>query len=443
MCRSSFSGSQDPLGSHNQTSITPVQRTMSTDIVADALLGLATCDCSIKSLSRILTSLHSIDSLHRLKEKPDVVEAILSIASFAPFFAPPAVPAPSTAVEFDLSSIEARLGHLERVEMLRRDALAPISGERQDEMTSRTHIASASSQSTSGTSSLAMVPPKNFIHPERQSEGTPVATKGKPLYSFLLHFPVFSALSAKLSVADRRELSLLPAMAKWRLGNEMNTLVYPRLRLTNEGSTCVVVDDDLERLDGIWKDLEKLEKELWDKSAADILDRTFFLVGTWNEEHVVLAFSILYKILPQEGLGDFERWTTPGNMWKDLSNAYPLLSHHQELAHGKEGVKKLLGGRLFHRQQRSTIRRGPNFHTVTLIVPLPSSPPALTFANDFAAQSSISLWSNKTQYMVDVYVVRMGPPVLKEEGGWDGPVLCNDEWRDAIDDKFGPWHPRM
>jgi len=411
---------------------------MSTDIVADALLGLATCDCSIKSLSRILTSLHSIDSLHRLKEKPDVVEAILSIASFAPFFAPPAVPAPSTAVEFDLSSIEARLGHLERVEMLRRDALAPISGERQDEMTSRTHIASASSQSTSGTSSLAMVPPKNFIHPERQSEGTPVATKGKPLYSFLLHFPVFSALSAKLSVADRRELSLLPAMAKWRLGNEMNTLVYPRLRLTNEGSTCVVVDDDLERLEEIWKDLEKTERELWDKSAAGILDRTFFLVGTWNEEHVALVFSVRHSILLQEGLGDFERWTTPGNLWKDVSDAYPLLSHHQELAYGKEGVRQLLGGRLFYRKQRSIKFEDRTFHTLTLIVPLLSSPPALAFANEFAAQSSIFLWCNYSQYMIDVYVVKMGPPALKDGGDWSGPVLSNDEWRRAIDNKFGP-----
>jgi len=72
-----------------------------------------------------------------------------------------------------------------------------------------------SPQSLSRTSRQRVVPLEYLIHPERESELIPFAPKEKSLYSFLLHFPIFSAVGAKLSVMDEAELSLLPAMAKW------------------------------------------------------------------------------------------------------------------------------------------------------------------------------------------------------------------------------------
>ena len=239
---------------------------------------------------------------------------------------------------------------------------------------------------------------------------------------------------------DRAELSLFSAIEKWGLGNLMTTLPYPRLRLTNRGAACIVVDDDLRRLEEIRKDLEKAQRELWDKSAAGMLDRTFFLVGTWQEEHVSLVFSLDHGVENGEKLGDFERWTAPGNLWKDILEIYPILSHYQELVHGQEGVRPLLGARILYRQQRYKWNAQVNYHRLTLIVPLLWSPHAHIFANDFIAQySSISLVSNGgTNYKAGVRAVKMGPPPLKGREHWDGPVLLNVEWQGGVDDSFGP-----
>jgi len=279
---------------------------MSTEVIANAFL--ATCESSIKSLSQNLATLHSIDALHRLWEKADVVEDFLAIVSFAPFVAPPPPPAPPMTVDDGGPLGEARIGRFEcQVETASRDRLV-VAGGRQDGTVTLTHTpilpqppmlqdgrdddVISSSQSPFGTSGQHVVPLEHFIHPKRQSELTPFAPKEKLLYSFLIHFPVFVVVGARPSRLDRKELSELPAMVKWGFGNAMTTLAYPRLRLTNKGTACIVVDDDLERLEKIRKDLKGAEREIWEKSVGDImLSRTFFFVGTWKEEHVALAFS--------------------------------------------------------------------------------------------------------------------------------------------------------
>jgi len=217
----------------------------------------------------------------------------------------------------------------------------------------------------------------------------------------------------------------------------MTMFAYPRLRLTNGGTACIVVDDDLKRLEEIRKDLEEVERELWDKSATGMLDRTFFFVGTWKEGHIALVFSLAHPRVRQQGLGDLERWHTPGNLWKDISEVYPILSHYQESGHGQEGVRLLLGARLFYQEQPYS-----NYHeyftdSLTLFVPLFWSPRALMFANDFVARScSIPLVSNGVKHNFNVQVVKMGPLALKDEGNWDGPVLRNHGWLVGLDDKL-------
>ena len=211
----------------------------------------------------------------------------------------------------------------------------------------------------------------------------------------------------------------------------------PSSSLDEWGIACIVVDDDLERLQEIRKDLEEAERELWDKTVVEMLDRTFFFVGTWKEEDISLVVSLVhiahYQALPQ----DFERWAAPGNLWTDILELLPILSHYQELAHSQEGSAPLLGARLFHRNGLPT----PYYrftHFLTLIVPFIWSPRALMFANDFAAQySTISLVANSgTKYEASVEVVKMGPPALKDEGLWDGPFLRNDKWKATLDSKF-------
>ena len=286
----------------------------------------------------------------------------------------------------------------------------------------------SSSQFISGTSGKRIVPLEHLIHPERQSELAPFTPKEKPLYSFLVHFPIFSARGARLSVVDRAELVSIPAMAKWGFENSMTTFAYPRLHLTNGGTACIVVDDDLGRLEEIREDLEEAQRGLWDNSPTGTLDRTFFLVGTWKEQHVSLVFSLDFSRCGADPQGFLKRWVVPGILWKEISEAYPILSHYQELAHTQDGVRPLLGGGFFLRTQRSPLSISPR--TLTLVVPLLWSPRALMFANDFAAPPSfISLVAGGDwKCEIFVQVVKMGPPALKDERNWDGPVLRNDGW---------------
>jgi len=123
-------------------------------------------------------------------------------------------------------------------------------------------------------------------------------------------------------------------------------------------------------------------------------------------------------------------------LWKDILEIHPILSHYQELACQTEQGAPLLGAKLFYRTQRSTWD-GRILHTLTLVVPFLGCLHGLMFANDFAAQhSSIDLFSNSTKYRASVQVVKMGPPSLKENSNWDGPVLRNVEWLGGLDDKF-------
>ena len=423
------------------------------DIIADTLLGLATCDSSVKSFSDILSSLHSINALHRLKEKADVVEVLLLIASFAPFFGPLPNPSPSTNIDVRESTMEARLERLERrEETLRLDRLA-VPGERQDGTTlviTETPAFVHPSMFQDGRDDDGDVPPAfqsdlrqpgplaHLIYPVRKSDLTPFAPKEKPLYSFLIHFPIFRAFDAELSTIDREDLFSLPVMQKWGFEDAMTTCAYPRLRLTNGSTACIVVDDELERLEEIRKDLREMEKELWEKGAVDNLDRIFFLVGTWIDELVTLVFSVSCLIKDREGLGSFERWTTtPDAFWKDILDVHPVLSRYQETASGQEGGKPLLGARLFYQTQRYSAIHSSNVHRLTLVAPFLGSPHALLFARDFVAQHpKVDFVLDGKKYRVGVQAVNMGPPALNQDVNWDGPVLRNDKWQNDVDRNF-------
>ena len=450
------------LRSHNQTitifdlSSNPSQPATPMEAVSNALL--ATCESSIKSLAQSLITLHSIDALHRLKEKEDVVEAISIIASFTMFLLPPPAPAPAphTVVDDVESSIEARLKRLEHwAELLRHGRLATI-GEQQEDTTAHvvhatvlTHPATLEdgrdedfpATSPSDIHQAALSP--CLLHPVRKSELPSFERKEKPLYSFLIHFPVYRALGAVLSVTDRTDLFSLPVMAKWGFARSMAAHAYPRVRLTNKGTACVVVDDKLERLEAIKKDLEETETELWHNATGMVakeLDQKFFIVGTWREEHVALVFSSFSSTTNASGVcPTFGRWMAPGNLWKDILEVYPLVSDYQESAHGREGGNRpLLGAGLFYHKQVFTLDHSRSFHYVTLVVPLLGSPHALMFANDFMAQySPVSVEADDgTVYTASVRVVKMGPPALKDDANWDGVVLRQDLWPGGVDKRF-------
>ena len=461
---------------------------MSTDVIADALLP--TCESIIKSLSQILSTLHSIDALGRLKEKADVVAAFAIIASFAPFLVPPHLPTTLTTINDDGSLTDARVERVEqRAEISSHDRLVVPGRFQGDATTAHTHtkprlaqphmleagrddvilpreeILSSSQSSAFGTSNQRVVPLEHLIHPERQSERARFASKERPLYSFLIHFPIFRAFGAKLSIVDRAELFSLPAMEKWGFGDSMATFAYPRLRLTNGGTTYIVVADDPERVEEMKKDLEEAEQELWDKGAMGMLDRTFFFVGTWREEpHVALVFSMVGITFNRSlGLGHLERWTTPDGLWKDISKIYPILSHFQERVppprSGQEGVKgrrdvdraKYLGARLCYRESTSTTAYG----FFILVVPFLGCPHALIFANDFVDHHSPFLLApggvnnqpaSSTAEIgqmgvgtlrVNVRIAKMGPPSLKDDDEhWDGGAFRSEKWLDARDTKI-------
>ena len=411
------------------------------DSIADALLN--TCENNIKSLSQILTSLQSINALHRLKEKVDVIQGFSVIISFAPLLGPPAVPVPITATTVNESSLVARLERLERrAEILRRDRSA-VLGEQQDEVSSGNyHTQDLLHPSTleDGRDDDVSPPVSDLLHPVRKSDLTPFAPKEKPLYSFLLHFPIFSAVGATLASVDKALILSLPVMRKWGLKDAMIGSAYPRLRLTNGGTACIVVDDDLGRLGDIRKDLKEMEKEIWEKGASDTVLRRLFFVGTWNEEHVALVFSLSFAFI-RGALGDFKRWTTPDVLWKDILKIYPVLSQYQGLGYGQEGgfnAPPLLGAALYYREQTWAQDESYYAHRLTLVVPFLGCPNALFFAHDFATQHpSIEIGLAGRRCRADVQVVTMGPPALKDDNNWAGPVLRNYKWLDGLHMEFG------
>jgi len=422
---------------------------MSTDVIADALIP--TCESSIKSLSQFLTTLHSIDALHRLKEKAEIIEAFRVITSFAPFLEPPPpAPATSTTIDHDGSSVNAKVERFERTaETSSRDRLA-VAGGRQDERTALAHTPVLVHPSmledgrdiddgpppSSRSLLIQHAPPTYLIHPTRQSELSSFPPKEPPLYSFLIHFPIYHVFRAKLSIVDRLKLFSLPVMQKWRLDDAMTAHAYPRLRLTNESNACIVMDNDFGRLEAIRKDFQKAEREILAKAAADeaVLDRTFFLVGTWSEELVTLVFSTVCVVEERGSLGSvFKRWTTtPGGLWKDILGYHPILS----LYHAEGEGSPLLGAGLFYQKKHDIYRRQDD-HRLTLVAPFHGCPHAHLFAHDFAAQyPTVYLTVSGKRYNVGVKVVKMRPPPLKEDRSWDGPVLRHGLWLDKNDSSF-------
>jgi len=101
--------------------------TTSEKTIANALLS--TCHHDIKSLAQSLVTLHSINTLQRLHEDAQTLEAFITIASFAPIILPEAT--------------QLEISHLSRPERHllgdRSDGLAADSSQRSDFVDSSGH----------------------------------------------------------------------------------------------------------------------------------------------------------------------------------------------------------------------------------------------------------------------------------------------------------------
>ena len=421
------------------------------DVNMEVLLEL--CESNIKSLARLLPTLHSIDALKRLEEKADVIEAFSIIASFSSILLPPTPP--STINE----SVETRLERLERrTDVLEGARSEGVGGGRRGGSMAFAHTHTSvhpspledgrdadesgnvplRSQSTLRTPTQP-APLAHLLHPVRQTE-TYLTRKDEPLYSFLVHFPVFSALGAKLSVVERAELFSdgNPAMAKWGFADGMTTRAYPRLRLTNGGTAFIVVDENLKRLESIRTEFEAMQQALWNEAYANTLDRKLFIVGTWSEEHVFLLFSVSYAFggRPEP---IFERLTTSNALWSDILGIHPILSQYQEASSTKEGGGPLLGARLFHRARRVKLNPTTERHLLMLFVPFLWCPHSRMFAHDFAARHpTIVIGGGDRKHTFNVRVLKLGPPARADNSSWDGPVLVAHTWQDEVDREFDP-----
>ena len=260
---------------------------MSTDAIADALVNA--CESSIKYLSQFLTNIHSIDALHRLNEKTDVVQAFSIIASFAPILVPEPQPVPLTAVDESLA--EASFGRLEHQvdEMPKNEGSAGLGGEQEETMPGLAqtrflaHLATfddgddvvpPSSQATRRVSPILPLPLplddySDLLHGHRPPSIGPdewrlQQAKTKPLYSILVYFPILTQYQTRVGDSQKRMLESI-VVERPNVGGAsmkhplLSAEIYPRIRLVSQfslsqynaidcQSIALVMDDNPERL---------------------------------------------------------------------------------------------------------------------------------------------------------------------------------------------------
>ena len=345
---------------------------MSSDTVADALLNLATCESSINTLSQILVGLHAIDALHRLKEKADVFNILSIIASFAPFLVPPSVSGPSTTINLDAPSVGARVGQLERRvdEMPRSGGLAGGGGRQGESMPGFAHTrvpahpsslddrdddAPPSSQSTRRDSSILLPPLDDYsdlLHGPRPSstnldEWKLQQAKTKPLYSFLVYFPILTQYQTVVTKKEEEMLENL-ILSRQDVGGASITSpllskeIYPRIRLVGrlsvtygsitQQNVALVLDDNPERLRATQVRLLAAQRAYWGDlhDSPLIKNEASIFVRTWEERPSFLVYkcsiyptSIQYSMIVDDVRRD------PGMLVRALFERYPVLARFQ------------------------------------------------------------------------------------------------------------------
>ena len=423
---------------------------MSTDAIADALL--ATCESSIKSLSQMLTSLRSINALHRLKEKTDVMEAFSNITSFAPFLVPP-VFAPTPSATRDEPLVEVRTGDLDHTRKVLTDRLAALQ-KRRDQTAALTHtpvlpttpstledgrdddLRPPSSQSTLQNFSI-LLPSlldnySDLLHGPRPSsdkldEWRLQQAETRPLYSILVYFPILTSRRMWVTTKEREMVAriVLPSTGGDGVSTEpqlLSTEMYPRVRLLDRArdydsatqNIVLVLDDNPGRLRAAQMRLLSAQRSYWaDGNSSSLMkDEASIFVRTWEEKPIILVFS--YSTSTSNSTRKIkEIRQDPEILAGAVFLRYPILARFQPLidchSKGGDGTKICRlpgGGGRFYYSPPTSYYTSSRAECHTLFVPLfdsaieGSNEDLEDFCEDFASENSPFIFDKSLQFTI-------------------------------------------
>ena len=409
---------------------------------------LKTCHHSIQSLAQSLTTLHSIDALQCLREDAKTLEAFITITSFSSILVPAAAQlsgvrlAKSVPQEIRDDSVlnsqqqsdhttdssgetlqlrvelEDELGDADKPIELQdgRDAIGQVIGH-QDRL------------SASDNGSLS----SKFLHPVLAGTNPPP----RPLYSFLVYFADPNGCPKGPAYLEKVMSIIHPDVgtAGARPPLHFSTQPYPRVRQL-KGSRAgqrilLIMDDDTDRLNGIYNRFIAIQESEWVNPASMWLGHGLPIIGLWGERHAVLVFKTMFQYeldymsaLDSSYLAGFRTLShSPHLLWKALLEQFPVLGlyrHPMMKPNQQEDSNSgdFIGGRYLAYQG------GQQFYEEEfgyLFVPLYNSG---DFAEDFISTKPtltipVSGGTHHIKFEVDAVVmeppVNIGPSGLK----WD------------------------
>ena len=338
------------------------------------------CKSTIKTLAQVLTTLQSSDGLHEIQRDDETMTALSQIVSLTFTMGGISAEGDEDGADPGQDVIDCILDE------------APITGQ----------------------------PLPKTIPPLQPGPSMGFSAKGKPIHSFLLHYPIMSMIGLPLSA---EETDLIQQDVEFVISSRAPPGSFPKVRLLKD-QVVIVLHDDAEELEEMRSRLGLAQQALWENSNR--MDLNFRFVRGWGQPVTLIVFQYVDDSVevaaPTELVIDEIRGGRKDVVGAIMA-AFPILRQHQQL--GLYDVP-LAGGKMY--QDAKVLRQHNRWYGMTssyssqgtrmsVIVPINSGD--FDFAQDFAALNSPFTYEGVE---FDIKVERLQDPT-KWPGGngeaWD------------------------